>query len=425
MAFILSSTSYEYMQHVARSIGFGGQPQPKPRNLKDSQLGANDLEVDYEEEEDVFDLMDSIETRFPDFLPPKLLTLLPAAQKSLILLKVAQPDHVLLINGTGSPASKTEVRWLWRTDEVEAAWGGLLLPLPTATPLESGSSVSFGPSEISYKSELSAFRVFDLEPGIGTEEFIGHSSNTMNGTSTSTTSLSSFICSFPPSLPSITPTLNSLSSLTFQRLTEHASTLSTTLLHVFIDQPGKLNFYAHLILLRDFLLVSKPDFKSKLIIALFDDAGGFEVESSSAHSLSVRAVRKRQLERYGTGRNVEKQGREGGERDQGSKIPWAVGLAPHLLERETWPPVGADLAFYLRTVIVDSLDWTERESRKGDEEEVGKRSMTNAIVLEEAEWRLGFAIKDLSMGSGKDKWMDPLCKLSLFISLDHANISRT
>jgi hypothetical protein len=51
-----------------------------------------------------------------------------------------------------------------------------------------------------------------------------------------------------------------------------------------------------------------------------------------------------------------------------SKNPWAVGLVPHLLERETWPPVGADLAFYLRTVIVDSLDWNGPESRKDDEE---------------------------------------------------------
>jgi hypothetical protein len=92
-------------------------------------------------------------------------------------------------------------------------------------------------------------------------------------------------------------------------------------------------------------------------------------------------------------------------------MPWAVGLAPHLLERQTWPPVGADLAFYLRTVIVDSLDWTERETTKNGVEGVeGGGSMADAMVLEEAEWRLGFAIKDLPVGTGKEKWMDPLCK---------------
>ena len=396
MAFILSSTSYEYIQHVAYSIGFGGQPKPgKPK------AGASEFDDADEEEDDIFDLLDSIETRFPEFFPPEMLSLLPAAQKSLVLLKVAQPDHALLVNGTATPISKTEVRWLWRADEVEAVWNGRPLPSPTVASFRIGRPMP--PSEILYSSELSEFRVFDLEPGI--VEFVGHPSNTKNGTGTSATNLSSFISSFPPSLPPITPTLSSLASLTFQHLTEHASTLSTALLHIFIDHPGKLNFCTHLILLRDFLLVTKPEFKSKLIVALFDDAGEFRVESSSAHSLSVRAVRKRMRETYG-GRKVDQQ-RE--DKDQGSKMPWAVGLAPHLLERQTWPPVGADLAFYLRTVIMDSLDRAERLSEK-DEEEEGGGDGTEAIVLEEAEWRLGFAIKDLPVGSGKEKWMDPLCK---------------
>jgi hypothetical protein len=322
MAFILSGTSYEYIQHVAHSIGFGGQPKPKAGKLK----AGGFEEDDEEEEDDIFDLLDGIETRFPEFLPPEMLNLLPAAQKSLVLLKVAQPDHALLIDGTGSPVSNTEVRWLWRANEVKAIWNGLPLPSPTVALFGSGGPVALGPSEISYKSELSAFRMFDLEPGI--VEFIGHSSNTKNGAGTPTVNLSSFISSFPPTLPSITPTLSSLASLTFQRLTEHASTLSTALLRVFIDQPGKLNFCTHLILLRDFLLVSKPDFKSKLIIALFSDAGEFRVENSSAHSLSVRAIRKRQRDRYGMGCKVDKQVGERGQedKDQGVRChgPWVL-----------------------------------------------------------------------------------------------------
>jgi len=418
MAFILSSTSHEYIQHVAHSIGFGGQPKPQTSRL----TGLNDFEdVDDDEEDDLFDLLDTIETRFPGFFPPEMLSLLPAAQKSLVLLKVAQPDHALLVNDTGNPVSKTEVRWLWGADEVEAVWNGLPLPSPVVALSGSERPVPIGPSEILYSSELSAFRMFDLEPGV--VEFIGNSSNTKNGTSTSAANLSSFISSFPPSLPPITPTLSSLASLTFQRLTEHASILSTALLRIFIDQPGKLNFCTHLILLRDFLLVSKPEFKSKLIIALFDDAGEFRVSSSSAHSLSVRAVRQRMRElRHGMGHRVDKQR---GEEDK-DKMPWAVGLAPHLLERQTWPPVGADLAFYLRTVIVDSLDWTGRESKKDDNGEAkGMGTMTEAIVLEEAEWRLGFAIKDLPVGNGKEKWMDPLCKSTLSLSLGVIDISRT
>jgi hypothetical protein len=403
MAFILSSTSHEYIHHVAHSIGFGGQPKPQAR-----LTGVKDFEDVDEEDVDLFDLLDTIETKFPEFLPPNMLSLLPAAQKSLVLLKVAQPDHALLVNGTGNPVPKTEVRWLWGVDEVEAVWNGLPLPSPIVASIGSERPVPIGSSEVSYSSELSAFRMFDLEPGI--VEFIGNLSSTKNGTSTLAANISSFISSFPLSLPPITPTLSSLASLTFQRLTEHASILSTALLRIFIDQPGKLNFCTHLILLRDFLLVSKPEFKSKLIIALFDDSGEFRVSSSSAHSLSVRAVRQRMGElRHSMGHRVDKQrGKE--DRDQGRKMPWAVGLAPHLLERQTWPPVGADLAFYLRTVIVDSLDWNRSVNKKDENGEAkGNGTTTETIVLEEAEWRLGFAIKDLVVESGKEKWMNPLC----------------
>ena len=400
MAFILSSTSHEYIQHVAHSIGFGGQPKPKTGKMKANWFnGANEFEDDEDDEDGILDLLDAVEAKFPNFFPPKLLSLMPAAQKSLVLLKFAQPDHAMLTNGTGSSLSRAEVRWLWRIDEVEAAWKGIPLPSPNAAT-SGDESAPLCPSEIAYKPEISEFRVFDLQPW--TVEFIGHLKNG------STTSLTSFISSFPPSLPAITPTLSSLVSLTFQGLTEHASTLSAALLHIFVDQPGTLNFYTHLVLLRDFLLVSKPEFKSKLIVALFEDGGEFGAEGSSAHSLSVRAVRKRQRERHGMARKEDKHSAK--DKNQDSKNPWAVGLAHHLLERETWPPVGADLAFYLRTVIVDSLDWTEHKNRKSDEEGLeGRGSLAAAVVLEEAEWRLGFAIKDLPEGSGKDRWTDPLC----------------
>jgi hypothetical protein len=59
----------------------------------------------------------------------------------------------------------------------------------------------------------------------------------------------------------------------------------------------------------------------------------------------------------------------------------------------------------------------ERSRKQKDEEEGGE---TNAIVLEEAKWRLGFAIKDLPVGSGKEKWMDPLCKGFYYHLLDRA-----
>jgi hypothetical protein len=97
------------------------------------------------------------------------------------------------------------------------------------------------------------------------------------------------------------------------------------------------------------------------------------------------------------------------EAESENKIPWAVGLAPHLFERETWPPGGADLSFFLRTVIVDSLDW--RDNRSKDDETEGD----DTVVLEEAEWRLGFAIKDLPVGKRGEKWLNPLCEYVILL----------
>lgn len=98
--------------------------------------------------------------------------------------------------------------------------------------------------------------------------------------------------------------------------------------------------------------------------------------------------------------------------------PWAVGLAPALTDRDTWPPGGADLSFFLRTVIVDSLDLghASGENEKRDEEtgiDNGRQG-----VMEEAEFRLGFAIRDLPVGPGRDRWLNPTCECCYCRSID-------
>ena len=430
MAFIFSSTSYEYIQRVAQSIGFGGPPKPK---LTDRSSGHKHRVVpdadgfgdddDDEEEENIFDLMDGIETDFPSFFPQGLLHLLPVAQKSLVLLRIAQPDHALLLgSGSGSCGSKSkaEIQWLWKEGEIDAAWKRLPLPPTRVAP---STALEVQPPQPAsgtvYKPELAAFQMFDFEPGVHKEGINAYgfsNSEQLDSTSQSSLQIQSFISSFPASLPPITPTLPSLISLTFQPLTHHASTLSRTLLDIFIARPGKLYFYTHLVLLRNFLLVANPEFKARLVSALFDDAGEFGEgeDGSSARSLSIRALRKRRRETDAgpvPGEGGKKKG-ENGKR----KMPWAVGLAPHLLERQTWPPVGADLSFFLRTVIVDSLDRGEREGTSEEFREAGNKKeetdewRADNVVHEEAEWRLGFAIRDLPVGTGKEKWLDPLCE---------------
>jgi len=62
----------------------------------------------------------------------------------------------------------------------------------------------------------------------------------------------------------------------------------------------------------------------------------------------------------------------------------------------------------LRTVIVDSLE----KGNETEEEIAGQKA-----IIEEAGWRLGFAIRDLPTGPGRDKWLNPLCMSALNSSL--------
>lgn len=413
MAFILSTASHDYIKQTALSVGFGGQRKTKSTQSTSARTDVSDGFGDEEEqEEDIFDVLDSIETAFPSFFPQDVVDLLPAAQKSLLLLKVAQPEHPMLNSGSGG-SIKADVRWLWTAKEVEAAWNQHHLSPGSSPSCLPNSSALPQQTKVIYKPELSEFCIFDLEPGIGSSGILGHPSSAKDtaGIPSSTSVLKNFVSSFPPSLPPITPTLPTLASLTFHPLSQHASTLSRTLLEIFLKQPGMLNFQTHLVLMKNFLLVAKPDFKARLVVALFDDAGEFAIGSSSAHAMSVRAIIRRQKEGYAVNvvqhskRTQCKQGQEGGweksDEPENEKLsPWAVGLAPHLFERGTWPPVGSDLSFFLRTVIMDSLDW--RDNKDGI-----KRDDT--VVLEEAEWRLGFAIKDLPVGKRGEKWLNPLC----------------
>lgn len=374
-AFILTNASHEYLQGVARSVGSGGQLNKKSSHVvgeRHDQYAIDDDDEDEEKEEDLLDMLDKIEDTFPTFFPPELLDVLPAAQKSLVLLRNAQPDHPLLT----APTLENTVKWIWTAPEIEAVWSSTTVnPI---SQLTSPACTAAEPILSTYKPELAQFEVFDLEPGTFTAQPL------LAVKDTSIKSLQLFINVFPESLPPITPTLSHLTSLVFGDLVKHASTLSSALLSLFLSpSSGNLNFPSHLTILRSYLLLTAPSFKSRLAAALFSDSEDHEVEKNK----SIRALRRR------TSRKAH-------ERTQ----PWAVGLSPDLLERETWPPVGADLSFFLRTVIVDSFG----REHDGDEREDDDEFKTDSIA-EEAGWRLGFAIRDLPTDSGRDKWLNPLC----------------
>lgn len=383
LAFILTYTSHDYFGQLSRSVAYGGDATHKTSHVvgekNDQYINASDNEADDREGSASGEPKKMI---LPDFLPPELANVLPAAQQSLLLLRTAQPDHPLLRT---SP-SFSAIRWFWSESEISAAWeyhqflpqSDVGLSRATITDAQDLKSASF-----TYKPEICELSVFDLEPG---SQLVRSAVYDTTGQST----LESFIASFPSGLPAITPTLPHLTSLVFSRLVLHASSLSNALLSLLLQSPGILNVQAHLKLLQSYLLLTSPAFKSRLASALFSDTTEFEDDNSTSLSLH-------------TFRRIP--GQKQGQKSQ----PWAVGLAPALLDRETWPPIGADLSFFLRTVIVDSFESTKELD--------GRRPARQ--VLEEAEYRLGFAIRDLPTGPGRDKWLNPLgmCLTALHLSL--------
>ncbi|KAF9448213.1 gamma-tubulin complex, DGRIP91/SPC98 component protein [Macrolepiota fuliginosa MF-IS2] len=377
-AYILTCTSNEYLRQVSQSVGFGPQPPQRQERVATLALDEYTIDEDAEEgEEDIFEVLERIEDSYPSFFPPELLAILPAAQRSLILLKRARPDHPLLTD----PRRQDEVRWLWRKEDIDAAYFKIQKFYHTQSSQTNDEGTYAGAPVQEYKPELEGLRIFDMEPGASTQ-------NTPLVSQATASAVQDFIDSFPDSLSPIAPTFSHLSSIVFSNLLQHSSALSSTLLELFLDHPGELNLRSHLILLRDFLLITSPPFRLRLSAALFSDKEDYEIDNKN-RTLSLQTIRQR------------KQIAE-------STQPWAVGLASALLEREIWPPVGADLSFFLRTVIVDSIEYPQGPSK------IPKQ------VASDASWRLGFAIRDLPTGPGRDKWLNPLCVEALdFLYMDY------
>ena len=204
--------------------------------------------------------------------------------------------------------------------------------------------------------------MFDQAPG----SFVG--SSALTSENNAVVAFRAFIDNFPERLPSITPTLPRLASLAFSKLVDHALKLADALLMVFLSADGNLNLRAHLELLRSFLLVTLPAFESRLSLALFSDAEEYELDSKR-NGMPLYSLRRRRNKKYVPGTQ-----------------PWAVGLATDLIDGDKWPPVGTDLGYLLRTVIVDSIGVGENEDDRDQ-------------VREEAEYRLGFAIRNLPAAS--------------------------
>ena len=388
-AFILTGASREYIRNVCQSVGLGKGAsyhgsQPIRNNSDIPIPGARDEFYDENNQPDLFGYQEEIEDTYPVFFFPDLVDSVTTARRSLPILRIAHPDHPFLKR---YPAD-CNVKWVWTESEIQALWdvrqGDLDVTSSHVSSLES-PDVHSALSQNTYGPGLASFHVFDCEPG---SHF--HSSLlTNNSPAFQTRALRSFMTSFPESLSPITPTLGDLASLAFSPLLDHTAQLSKNLLLIFLSPSSDLNFQTHLVLLRSYLLLTSHSFRSRLTAALFSDSADCVDKSTMKRVLHLpdpMAIPRSNRTR-----------------------PWAVGLAPSLTDRETWPPGGGDLSFLLRTVIVDSL---ELGRSKWDHENSTNKVSQSARnrILSEAESRLAFAIRDLPLGPGVSQWLNPLCE---------------
>lgn len=381
VAYILTISSRPYIQHLCYWVAYGSNN--RPCSCLDDKLPHLDALAVIDREEKAWQDDANLDTDvdFPAFISVELANCLRIAHRSLKLLEAAHPNHPILTTKTAE-----EISWLWLEEEIWRASDGTqrtTSELPSFGVEHSLPRVSDNPVSV-----IEDFKIFDLEPGT-------LSANNIEDCDT-LSALHTFISSFPDSLPTISPNLASLCELVFLPLQTHSSSLSAALLSVFLDRTSFLDIDAHLLLLCSHMLLTSHSFKSRLSAALFSDADGI-----------YSHVMKHHFHRFQP-ETTPVWGRSGARR-------WTAGLAPFLTDRGTWPPGGSELGFLLRTVIIDA-------QKHGHQQKEGfeLRSEGMQRVIDETEFRLGFAVRDLPTGTGRERWLNPLAIEALdFLYLDY------
>lgn len=389
IAFLLSSVSRDYFDDVCRSVGYSSSDLGKQGNMLQQPRAAP---FEHADEEDGSDHgIEEEDTNFPCFFPQTFSDALVRSRKSLRLLRVAQPEHPLL---SGSHPSRRQVRWIWTHNEIMAAWNGVDTSnislggdrYPKGQISDSVSTTIPNGPKPTYLAEIQDFTRFDLEPGTNL------TSDSSNTTSHPASTFGRFLQSFPEKLSSVTPCLSDLGDLVISPLALHVDLLSSTLVNTFLlPSSAYLRFQIHITLLRSYLLLTSPAFKTRLQSALF-------TTSPDSEDLTMMGHARRRTEHR-------------------APTLWAIGLSSALTESNHWPPAGADLSYLLRTVIIDSLDddYPRRQlNRSSSHFDDGERA-----IYDEAEWRIGFAIRDLPVGFGQAKWLNPRSTSSFISPLRH------
>nr|XP_019007244.1 uncharacterized protein I203_00840 [Kwoniella mangroviensis CBS 8507]OCF70705.1 hypothetical protein I203_00840 [Kwoniella mangroviensis CBS 8507] len=188
-------------------------------------------------------------------------------------------------------------------------------------------------------------------------------------------------------LPSDSPTLPIfISTHLLSPLLNHSMMISSSLVSLYLDD---LNFLDHLDILYAYFLGGDVNFLGRVSDSLFgkDNAGAGE-----AMGLGRRA---RTRVRLGLDPMLNNNHHTLGDGERGD---WGIGLGVGLSERSKWPPGGSELAYALRTTVMDERD--TRVKVKGGGE---------GGPWDEVQDRVSFAIKQLDEEDKgrRAKWLDP------------------
>ncbi|KAI0779845.1 Spc98 family-domain-containing protein [Fomes fomentarius] len=412
LAYMLTTTSRGYIVALCVSVGYntpGSQARPLPptkdRTHSDSteRLYAGD---EGNGETNAYQ-RDAEADEFPEFVRPEVAEVFSRARKSLVLLRAADPKHPLLT----SECLHLDIEWLWTEEQLENMEDGIRFGGQPVHDERRYTHEQDHESSPSSSDVMHAFKVFDLFPGepssgISTGSLANASGSILSGAH-STVVLRAFLTSFPLTLPPSTPTLAHLTARVLSPLVDHAQALSGALVARFLAPDTRLHLPTHLALLRGYILITAHTFKARLQEALFNDAEEVSVPVVGSRTYAVSESRGHERERAKSrSRSRASQAGKPEEKEKVVKSRRAIGLSPALMIGDKWPPLGSDLNFFLRTVVVDALE--EGRFKRVDDDEESAAAKAQRQVVEEAEWRLGFAIRDLPMGTGREKWLNPL-----------------
>ncbi|KAH9892864.1 Spc98 family-domain-containing protein [Cubamyces lactineus] len=417
LAYILTTTSRNYFQSICASVGYntpGSIARVLQARVRQRTQGAERPNGGVLDEEDLTtrfeDQDDDAGNSFPDFISPAIAEILSRATKSLGLLRAADPDNPLLT----SSRMHRDIEWVWSEEQVDNMVDGVDLEGISSVsarrqpPQQAAGSITKTDSDV-----LHAFKVFNLPPGEMQADAQSAIPPSFLSNNSATQSFVSFIDAFPSALPPSTPTLAHLTQHILHPLVEHATSLSGALVTRFLSPTTHLNIHAHLVLLRGYLLLTAHSFKSRLYDSLFSDAEELVAPVIGSRTYAARearenARRERARTRTESGRSKSRTRATSSSGTAKSPGRRAIGLSPTLTVGDRWPPGGSDLNYHLRTVIVDSLEDGRFDIGCADDEGVDECALAKRKILEEGEWRLGFAIRDLPVGTGKEKWLNPL-----------------